>query len=59
MAADQGMLRAELYIDGHLMRSLGPAMIEPFGNTVDCWFRVVHRDASLRELGKRLDRDRL
>lgn len=59
MAADKGMLRAELYIDGHPMRTLGAAMIEPFGNTADDWFRVVHRDASLREFGKRLDRDRL
>ncbi|WP_334147174.1 DUF4238 domain-containing protein [Hyphomicrobium sp.] len=58
MAADQGMLRVELYIDGHPIRTLGAAMIEPFGNSADGWFRVVHRDAGLRELGKRLDRDR-
>ncbi|UPK05604.1 hypothetical protein [Bradyrhizobium sp. 170] len=59
MASDQGMLRAELYVDGRPIRTLGAAMIEPFGNTADGWFRVVHRDASLRELGKRLDRNRL
>lgn len=59
MASDQGMLRVQLYIDGRPIRTLGAAMIEPFGNTADGWFRVVHRDASLRELGKRLDRNRL
>jgi hypothetical protein len=59
MASDQGMLRVELYVDGRPMRTLGAAMVEPLGNTADGWFRVVHRDASLRELGKRLDRNRL
>lgn len=59
MASDQGMLRAELYVDGRPIRTLGAAMIEPFGNTADGWFRLVHRDAGLRELGKRLDRNRL
>jgi hypothetical protein len=59
MAADPGMLRVELYIDGHPMRTLGAAMIEPFGNSADGWLRVVHRDAGLRELGKQLDRGRL
>ncbi|UPJ79482.1 DUF4238 domain-containing protein [Bradyrhizobium sp. 183] len=58
MAADPGMLRVELYIDGHCKRMLGDAMIEPCGNSADGWFRVVHRDPGLRELDKRLDRDR-
>ncbi|NPU65371.1 DUF4238 domain-containing protein [Bradyrhizobium sp. 83012] len=59
MALDRGMLRAELYTDGRPMRAIGAAMIEPFGNTADGWFRVVHRGASMRELGKRLDRNGL
>jgi len=58
IAADQGMLRAELYIDGRPMRTMGAAMIELFGDKTDGWFRVVHRDPSLRELGKRLDLER-
>ncbi|MCK1595039.1 DUF4238 domain-containing protein [Bradyrhizobium sp. 164] len=56
IAADPGMLRAELYVDGHRRRMLGSAMIERVGNPDDGWFRVVHRDPDLRELGKRLDR---
>ncbi len=56
MAADPGMLRVELYIDGHPRRTLGGAMIEAFGDPADGWFRVVHRDPGLRELGERLDR---
>lgn len=58
MAADPGMLRVELYVDGHPRRMLNGAMIEPFGSSADGWFRAVHRDPSLRELGRRLDRDR-
>jgi hypothetical protein len=58
MAADPGMLRVELYIDGQPRRTLGDAMIEPFGSLADGWFRVVHRDPSLRELGKRLNNGR-
>lgn len=56
IAADPGMLRAELYVDGRRRRMLSSAMIECFGNLDDGWFRVVHRDPGLRELGKHLDR---
>lgn len=58
MAADPGMLRVELYVDGHPRRMLNGAMIEPFGSSADGWFRAIHRDPSLRELAKRLNRDR-
>jgi len=58
MAADRGMLRVELYVDGHSRRMLNGAMIEPFGSSADGWFRAIHRDPSLRELARRLNRDR-
>lgn len=58
VAEDKGMLRAELYIDGQLSRSIGQAMVERFGGGGDGWFRVVHRDSALRDLMARLDAER-
>lgn len=58
MAADTGLLRAELYVDGHCRRVLGQAMIEPIGSPSDGWFQVVHRDPALRALDKQL-KDRI
>jgi hypothetical protein len=55
VAADTGMLRADLYDDGRIRRSMGQAMVECFGEPGEGWFRVVHRDPALRALGKRLD----
>jgi hypothetical protein len=53
VAADAGMLHAELYIDGHCRRGMREAKIERFGECSDGWFRVVHRDPMLRALGAR------
>lgn len=55
VAAETGMLRADLYEDGRIRRSMGQAMIERFGELREGWFRVVHRDPALRALGKQLD----
>ena len=58
VAADTGELRADLYEDGHLRRSIGAAMVEPLAARGDGWFRVVHQDESLRALMQELDRER-
>lgn len=55
VAADTGMLRADLYDGGIIRRSMGQAMVERFGEPGEGWFRVVHRDSALRALGKKLD----
>jgi hypothetical protein len=55
VAADCGMLRAQLYIDGQVRREINEAMIERFGEPSQGWFRVVHRDPGLRALSARLD----
>lgn len=55
VAADTGMLRTELYVDGQVRRGMGEVMIERFGDPADGWFRVVHRDPALRALSVRLD----
>nr|WP_283804909.1 DUF4238 domain-containing protein [Tardiphaga robiniae] len=54
MAADTGLLRVELYFGGRCRRIMGQAMIEPVGDSTDGWFRVVHRDPSLRALDNQL-----
>jgi hypothetical protein len=51
VAADEGMLRAEIYVDGQVRKMVGAAMVERFGNPSDGWFRVVHRDPALRNIG--------
>lgn len=54
VAADEGMLRAELYVDGQVRRGMGRAKVEPFGEPSEGWFRVVHRDEGIRELMAKL-----
>lgn len=58
VAADPGMLRAELYVDRQVRRGIGQAMVERFGEPSSGWFRVVHRDPSLRSLSVQLDAGR-
>ena len=58
VAADHGMLQADLYVDGQLRRGMGQTMIECFGERSDGWFRVVHRDPSLRLLSAQIDAKR-
>jgi len=57
VAADTGMLRTELYVNGQVRRGMGNVMVERFGELADGWFRVVHRDPALRALSVRLDAD--
>jgi len=57
VAADTGMLRTELYVDGQVRRGMGEVIIEQFGEPAHGWFRVVHRDPGLRALSVRLDAD--
>ena len=54
VAADDGMLRAELYIDGQMRRGMAQVMIERFGEPSMGWFCVVHRDPGLRSLSAQL-----
>lgn len=58
VAADPGMLWVELYNGGHTIRAMREAMVELVGTAADGWFRVVHRNASLRALMVRLDAER-
>ncbi|MER9302924.1 DUF4238 domain-containing protein [Mesorhizobium sp. M0496] len=58
VAADTGMLRVELYVDRQMRRGMGQAMVECFGEPSSGWFRVVHRDPSLRSLSVQLDAER-
>lgn len=58
VAADKGMLRVELYVDRQVKRGLGQVMVERFGEPSSGWFRVVHRDPSLRSLSVQLDAER-
>ncbi|TGQ89033.1 DUF4238 domain-containing protein [Mesorhizobium sp. M8A.F.Ca.ET.208.01.1.1] len=58
VAADKAMLRVELYVDRRVRRGMGQVMVERFGEPASGWFRVVHRDASLRSLGLQLDAER-
>lgn len=55
IAADKGMLRVELYIDRQVTHMMGQAMIECIDELSSGWFRVVHRDPSLRALSVQLD----
>ncbi|KQP24979.1 DUF4238 domain-containing protein [Methylobacterium sp. Leaf100] len=55
IAADKGMLRTELYVDGQIRRGLGQVTFERFGEPSDGWFRVVHREQGLRSLSALLD----
>lgn len=57
VASDPGMLAVELYEDGRTIRGMREAMVEIIGAVSDGWFRVVHRDTSLRALMLRLDSD--
>lgn len=58
VAADKGMLQADLYVDGQVRRGMGQVMIERFGEPSNGWFRVVHRDPGLRSLSTQLDAER-
>lgn len=58
VAADTGLLRVELYVDRQVRRGMGQAMVECFGEPSSGWFRVVHRDPSLRSLSVQLDVER-
>jgi hypothetical protein len=56
--ADSAEIRAELYEDGRLRRSIGAACLERFGSPDEGWFRVVHKEDGLRALMRQLDRER-
>jgi hypothetical protein len=58
VAADTGLLRVELYVDRQVRRGIGQAMVERFGEPSSGWFRVVHRDPSVRSLSVQLDAGR-
>ncbi|MER9337214.1 DUF4238 domain-containing protein [Mesorhizobium sp. M0293] len=58
VAADTGMLRVELYVDRQVRRGMGQVMVERLGEPSSGWFRVVHRDPSLRSLSVQLDAER-
>ncbi|MFP9139278.1 DUF4238 domain-containing protein [Devosia sp. XGJD_8] len=58
VAADKGMLRVELYVDRRVRRGMNQVMVERFGAPASGWFRVVHRDPSLRSLSVQLDAER-
>lgn len=58
VAADTGMLRVELYVDRQVRRGMSQVMVERFGEPPSGWFRVVHRDPSLRSLSAQLDAKR-
>jgi hypothetical protein len=58
VAADKGMLRVELYVDRQVRRGMSQVMVERFGEPASGWFRVVHRDPSLRSLSSQLDAER-
>jgi hypothetical protein len=55
VSKDTSDLRAELYEDGDRTQLIGAAMIERFWDPIDGWFRVVHRDPSLRSLARQID----
>lgn len=52
VASDSGEIIAGLFIDGQQRRHMGKAMIEIIDENDAIWFRVVHRDPSLRDLDK-------
>lgn len=58
IAADEGMLKADLYIDGQVRCGMSQVMIERFGEPSNGCFRVVHRDPGLRSLSAQLDAQR-
>jgi hypothetical protein len=58
VAADMGVIRAELYDSGQPRQLIGAAMIERFGDPTEGWFRVVHADESMRSLARHLDAQR-
>jgi hypothetical protein len=58
VAADKGMLRVELYVDRQVRRGMGEVMVKRFGDPASGWFRVVHRDSSLRSLSSQIDAER-
>lgn len=55
VAGDTGDIRVELYHNGQPRRGMSAATVERFGSPDDGWFRVVHKDESLRGLMRRLD----
>jgi len=54
VAQDARDIRVELYDNGLATKSMSAATIERFGNPSEGWFRVVHRDSSLRALMKKI-----
>ena len=58
VAADTGILRVELYVDRQVRRGMGQVMVECFGEPSSGWFRVVHRDPSLKSHSVQLDAER-
>lgn len=55
VAADEEMLRVELYVDRQVRRSISDVVLERFGEPSSGWFRVVHRDPMLRSLVRSID----
>lgn len=51
MAADPGMLRVELYVDGDPRRLLKWRDDRAIWDSADGWFRAVRPDPSLKERG--------
>ena len=55
VVVDNGEMRVELYHDSKPRRGMSQVMFELVGADRPGWFRVVHRDPSLRALSARLD----
>jgi hypothetical protein len=55
VAQDPGDIRVELFDDGRPRQMMSAATIERLGEPEQGWFRVVHRDPSLRKLMRDLD----
>lgn len=55
VAEDPGKLHVQLYQDRSVRREMREAMVEIINEKGPGWFRVVHRDQALRELGLKHD----
>ena len=55
VAADVGQMRVTLFEDGRSKRVMSQVKIERIGEPRNGWFRVVHRDDSLRLLMRQID----
>jgi hypothetical protein len=58
VAKDTNELSVELFQDGRSHGGLNRVCIERFEGEGGGWFRVVHRDASLRDLARKIDSGR-